>query len=190
MRFKLSPLVSECDLFEIQKWTLRNSEVSAFLTLCGSSVSPSKSDCPLFEIQKVDTSKFGSVHFSDATLETKKWTVGISGVSTFLTLPVWEKTGQLSDSCDSEWFRMIPPYTLRWFRWFLCDSSLTGYITYRIKLESESRASQISRILQVSSFFLERIALCVLRYPLGIWVWTFWDSPDCPLFSFSGCAMW
>ena len=71
-----------------KKWTLRNSEVSTFLTLCRSSVSPSKSDCPLFEIQKVDSWKFGSVHFSDATLERKKWTVGNSEVSTFLTLPV------------------------------------------------------------------------------------------------------
>ena len=30
-----------------------------------------------------------------ATLERKKWTVEISGVSTFLTLPVREKSGQL-----------------------------------------------------------------------------------------------
>ena len=92
MRSKVSPLVSECELFEIRQ------TVHFFpsrVALCGSSVSPSKSDCPLFEIQKVDTSKFGSVHFSDATLERKKWTVEISGVSTFLTLPVREKSGQL-----------------------------------------------------------------------------------------------
>ena len=65
MRFKVSPLLSECELFEIRQ------TVHFFpsrVALCGSSVSPSKSDCPLFEIQKVDTSKFGSVHFSDAAL--------------------------------------------------------------------------------------------------------------------------
>ena len=75
MRFKVSPFVSECELFEIRQ------TVHFFpsrVALCGSSVSPSKSDCPLFEIQKVDTSKFGSVHFSDATRLRKNWTVAFS----------------------------------------------------------------------------------------------------------------
>ena len=69
---------------------------------------------------------------------------------------------QISRCRDSGWFWHDSPELGGWFWWFCADSSLTCYITYGVKLESES---ETSRILQLSTFFLLGLRCRVMRNP-------------------------